>query len=134
VGVVEGHAADTAQAAEGAGALVAIHGAEFGDTHGKIAIAAQLRFVDQDVVRAVHGPEHHLLGFEVHGGEHVLVIMGPVAGAFVEVDLGEVGSIDMLVTELALESQDVILEEAADGCAFGEPERQARADLFADRE
>ena len=132
--VVQGHAAHAAETAERAGALVAIHGAEFGNFHGQIAIAAQLRLVDEDMVRAVHGPQHHLLGLEVHGREHVLVIVGPVAGALVEVDLGEVGRVDVLVAEFALEAEDVVLQQAADGCAFGEPERQAGADFFADGE
>ena len=100
--VVQRHAAHAAQAAQRAGALIAVHGAELRDLYRQIAIAVQLRFVHEDVVRTVHGPQHHLLGLKVHGGEHVLVIVGPVAGALIEVHFGEVGRVDMLVAKLTL--------------------------------
>ena len=57
------------------------------------------------MVRAIHRPQDHLLGFQIHGREHVFVIMVPVAGALVKVHLGEVGGVDVLVAGGALRSR-----------------------------
>jgi len=77
---------------------------------------------------AVHRPEHQLLVLQLHGREHVVLEVGPVAGEFVEVALGEVRREDVLVARLALEVEDELLELAPDDRALGQPEREARAD------
>ncbi len=134
VRIVQGHAAHAAQPAQRSRKLVAIHGAEFGEAHGQIAIAAALGLVDEDVVRAVHGPQHHALVLEIHGRKHAVLVVGPVAGAHVEIDLGEVGCADVLVAQAPLEIEDVLLEQTADGGALGQPEWQACSDFLADGE
>ena len=61
VGVVLGEAADPGQARQLARLLVAVDRAELGQPQRQVAIAARLRGVDLDVVRAVHRLEQVLL-------------------------------------------------------------------------
>ena len=57
-----------------------------------------------------------------------------MAGRLVQVDLGEVGRVDVLVALLALQAEDLPLQQAAHRGALGQPERQAGADLVAEHE
>ncbi len=134
MGVVQRHAAHPAEPAQRSRALIAIHRAEFGDTDGKVAVAALLGLVDQDVVRAVHGPQHHLFGLEIHGREHAVLVMIPVARALIELDLGQIRSIDMLVSGGPFALQNVVFEQPANGGAFRQPQRQPCPDHVADGE
>ena len=55
-----------------AGALVAVHRAQFAQAHRQVAIAALPVRVDQDVERAVHGLELVFGVVQLHAREHVL--------------------------------------------------------------
>ena len=79
MGVVQRHGAHATQAAHHTGALVAVHGAQLGDADGQLTVAVEPRLVDQDVVRAVHGPQHQLLVLQLHGRKHALPVVLPVA-------------------------------------------------------
>ncbi len=57
VGVVLREAADAEHAVEFARLLVAVNGAELGQTDRQVAVAPRLGLVHLDVVRAVHGLE-----------------------------------------------------------------------------
>ena len=122
--VVERHAADATETAEDARTLVAVHRAEFGDSHGQVAVTVFFGFVNENVMRAIHRPQHQLLGFQVHRGKHVFVVVRPVSGTDVEVNLREVRSVNMLVAGAAFLFQDVFLEKPANRGAFRQPERQ----------
>ena len=128
VGVVERHRPHAAEPAHDAGPLVPVHRPHLGEADGQVSIAAQLRCVDEDVVRAVHGPEHHLLVLQLHDREHVVLEVIPVAGQLVQIFLGYVRRIDVAVAGLALQLRDELLQQPTDGCAFREPEGQAGAD------
>ncbi len=80
VGIVLGEAADAEQAVHGAGALVAVDVAEFGEADGEVAIALGGIFVDEDVAGAVHGLEAVFGVVELHGGVHILRVVAFVAG------------------------------------------------------
>ena len=54
MGIILREAAHAGHAVQFAGLLVAIDGAELGQADGQIAIAARLRLVNVDVMRAVH--------------------------------------------------------------------------------
>src|SRR6266849_3477277 len=97
VRVVLGEAANAEQSVKDTAALVAIDGAEFGEAHGKIAVAVQLRFVDEDVARAVHGLELVVGFLDFDWPEHaVLVEIGMTAG-LPEVEAHDVRSVDEVV-------------------------------------
>ncbi len=134
VRVVQRHGADAAEPADDARLLVTVHGAELRDAHRQVTVAPELRRVDEDMVRAVHGPEDHLLMVEVHRREHAVAIVLPVPGDFVQVALGDVRRVDMLIARLALLPQDVLLEDSANRGAFGEPQGQSCADELVRRE
>jgi len=63
-----------------AAAFVAIYGAKLGKAHGKIAVAVQLRFVNQDVARAVHRLQAILCVVQLHRRIHVGRVETFVAG------------------------------------------------------
>ena len=67
------------QAVQHAAAFVAIDGAEFGEPHGQIAIAAQLRLVNKDVAGAIHRLELVFGFFDFHRAEHVVFVKAGVA-------------------------------------------------------
>lgn len=73
VGVVLGQSADAEHAVEFARLFVAIDGSELGQPDREVAVAARLRLVDLDVVRAVHGLEQ--VAF-------LLLLPGPQCGDF----------------------------------------------------
>ena len=127
-------AAHPAQSAQHARPLVAVHGSQLRDAHRQVAVAALLRFVNQDMVRAVHRPQHHLLGLQVHRRKHVVLVMFPVARALVQFHLGQVGRVDVLVSGLALALQNVLFQQPADGRALRQPQRQAGSHRFVHRE
>ena len=81
VRVILREAAHAQKAVKHAGALVAIHGAKLGEPHRKLAIAAQARFVNQDVPRAIHGLQLVVVFLDFHRAEHILAIkIGVAAG------------------------------------------------------
>ena len=93
VGVVLGEAADAGHAGQLAGLLEAIDGAELGEPHRQVAVAARLRLVDLDVVRTVHRLEQ--VAFLVL--EPVQQRLGPLARA--SVALSYSGSFDVHACE-----------------------------------
>jgi hypothetical protein len=129
VTVVERHSADAGQAADHAGALVAVHGAQLGDAHRKVPPAVLQRGVDEQVVRAVHRPEDHLLVTEPHGREHVVGVVRPVTRPLVQLTLGEGWRSDVLVAGVPLHVEDVALERRPDGGAGWQPQREPGAHL-----
>src|SRR6202035_2243346 len=72
--VVLGEATHAKKTVKDAAAFVAVDGAEFGETHGKIAVAVELGFVNQDVARTVHGLELVLGFFDFDGTEHAVFV------------------------------------------------------------
>ena len=78
--------------------LVAIDRAELGQPHRQIAIAARLRFVDHDVVRAVHRLEQIVLVVgHLDRRELAVGVVGIVARGLVEIDVADVRRVDRLI-------------------------------------
>jgi hypothetical protein len=134
VGVVLGEAADSQQAVKHAAALVAVDGAEFGEAYGKIAVAAQLGFIDEDVARAVHGLQLVIGLFDLDGTKHVFAIEIGVAGGFPQVESHDVRRVDQVVAALEELVAQPRFDQVSDEAALGVPENQARAGFFLNAE
>ncbi len=134
VRVVLREAADAEEAVEHAAALVAIDGAEFGEPHGKIAIAVQLRFVNENVARAVHGLELVVGFFDFHRAEHAVFVKAGVAAGFPEVEAHDVRRVDEVVAALEEFFAEPVLDNFADEAALGMPEDEAGAGFFLNAE
>ena len=94
--------------------LVAIDGAEFGEAYGKIAIAVEFGFVDEDVARAVHGLELVIGFFHFDGAEHAVLVKAGVAAGFPEVEAHDVRSVDEVVAALEKFIAEPIFDNFAD--------------------
>ncbi len=115
---------------EDARPLVAIDRPEFPIADGEVAIAAQMGFVDHDVVRAVHRLELILAALQLHGGEHVFAIVVDVAAGLPEIQARHVRRIDEFVPVLDVLLAPEILDEQPDGGAFRMPQHEPGADLI----
>ena len=78
----------------GAGALVAVDIAEFGEADGQVAVAFWGIFVDEDVAGAVHGLESVFSVVEFHGGVHVSGVVAFVSGDLPEFAAHDMGGVD----------------------------------------
>ena len=114
VGVILGEATDAQEAVEDAAALVAVDGAEFGETDGKIAIAAELGFVDKNVARAIHGLELIISFLDFDGAKHVVFVKASMAGSFPEVEAHNVRGKHHVVSALLKFFTKPIFDERAD--------------------
>jgi len=127
-------AAHAEQAVEHAAALVAVDGAEFGKPHGKLAVAMELCFVNQNVARAVHGLELIVGLFDFDGTEHAVLVKAGVAAGFPKVEAHDVRRIDEVVAALLQFVAEPVLDDPANQAALGMPENQAGAGFFLDAE
>src|SRR6266566_4412237 len=134
VGVVLRETADAEQAVKHPAAFVAIDGAKFGETHGKITIAAQLRFIDEDVARAVHGLELVVGLFDFDGAEHVFFEKSGMAAGFPEVEAHDVRGKDEVVAALEQFVAEPVLDNLSNEAALGMPEDEAGAGFFLNAE
>src|SRR6266571_1261423 len=134
VRVVLRESADAEQAVKHAAAFVAIDGAELGEAHGKITIAAQLRFIDEDVAGAVHGLELVVGLFDLDGAEHVFFEKSGVAAGFPEVEAHDVRGEDEVVAALEQFVAEPVLNDLSNEAAFGMPEDEAGAGFFLNAE
>src|SRR5467141_176084 len=90
VRVVLGEASNAEKAVQDSATLVAIDGAEFGEAHGKIAIAVELGFVDEDVAGTVHRLQLVIGLFYFDWAEHAVFVEIGVAAGFPEVQTHDV--------------------------------------------
>ncbi len=129
VGVVLREASDARQTVQLARLLVAVYGAELGQTHRQLLVGAGLRAVDLAVVGAVHRLEQVLLALDggVDGLERVLAVLGVVARGDVELLVADVGGDDLLVAVLLLHAAQELLQAVAQRGALREPQRQTLA-------
>ena len=134
VGVVLREAADAEQAVKDAAALVAIDGAKLGEAHGKIAVAVQLGFVDENVARAIHGLELVIGFFDFDRAEHAVFVEASVAAGFPEVEAHDVRRVDEVVAALEEFVAEPVLDNFADEAALGMPEDEAGAGFFLNAE
>ncbi len=132
--VVLRESAHAHQAVHHARSLVAIHRAQFAQPHGKIAIAVQLVFVNQNVARAVHGLELILGVVQLHGLEHVVAIKIGVPGNLPQIAPHHVRRVDQRVAARQVLIAHPIFDDLADAPALGMPENQAGAGEFLDAE
>ena len=75
-------------------------------------------------MRTIHRAQHQLLVLQVHGRKHIFVVVSPMSGTHVEVNLREVWRVNMLVARAPFFFEDVILQKTANGGAFRQPEWQ----------
>ena len=134
VRVVLGEAAHAEQAVQDAAALVAIDGAEFGETDGKIAVAVEFRFVDEDVAGTVHGLELVFGFFDFDRAEHAVLVEIGVAAGLPEVQAHDVRSVDKVVAASEKFVAQPVFDDFADEAAFGMPEDEAGAGFVLDAE
>src|SRR5580704_14262045 len=134
VRVVLGETAHAQEAVEHAAAFVAIHGAEFGETHGQIAITAQPRLINEDVARAIHRLELVFGFFDFHGAEHVVFVKAGVAAGVPELAAHDVRRVDDVVAALEEFHAKPVFDDGADQAALGMPEDQAGAGFIFDTE
>ena len=129
VGIVLREAAHAGEAVQLARLLVAVHGAELGEAHGQVAVAAGLGFIDFAVVRAVHRLEEEFLAGvgRFDGLERVGAVLLVVAAGHVQLFGADVGRDDGLVAGLHLGLAQELLEALAQGRAFGQPQGQPRS-------
>src|SRR5580704_7097390 len=134
VRVVLSETAHAQEAVEHAAAFVAIHGAEFGEAHGQIAIAAQPRLINKDVARAIHRLELVFGFFDFHGAEHVVFVKAGVAAGVPEFAAHDVRRVNDVVSALEKFGAQPVLDDRADQTTFGVPENQAGAGFVLDAE
>src|SRR6266487_4903643 len=134
VRVVLRETADAEQAVKHAAAFIAIDGAKFGKAHGKITIAAQLRFIDEDVAGAVHGLELVVGLFDFDGAKHAVFEKSGVAAGLPEVEAHDVRGEDKVVAALEQFVAEPVLDNLSNEAALGMPEDEAGAGFFLNAE
>ena len=142
VGIIDGEAAHARQATEFAGLLIAIDLPELGQPHRQVAVRPQLAVIDLNMVRTVHGFEQVpvffavLLAFGIqrHGGELAVAVIRIVAAGLIEFEPSDVGRDHGQVAAIELFLLEEVRERLAHGCAFGQPQGQARPYLIAEGE
>src|SRR6266436_4150074 len=134
VRVVLRESADAEQAVKHAASFVAIDSAKFGEAHGKITIAAQLRFVDEDVARAIHGLELVVGLFDLDGAKHAVFEKSGVAAGLPEVEAHDVRGKDEVVAALEQFVAEPVLDNLSNEAALGMPEDEAGAGFFLNAE
>ena len=158
VGIILGETADAREAAELAGLLPAIDGAELSEAHGQITVAAVLAIKDLDVVRAVHRLEEEALDLAgadvVHqraavsllirellksvalydGWKLGILIIREVTRSPVKIELADVRGEDLEVALLIEFLGDEVFKLATNDSAFGLPEWEALANGFIEGE
>src|SRR5229473_3197694 len=134
VRVVLGEAADAQQTVEHAAALVAIDSAKLGKTDGKVPVAVQLCFVNQNVAGAIHGLELVLGLFDFHRAEHAVFVKIGVAAGLPEVEAHDVWGVDEVVAALKQLFAQPVFDNFSNQAAFGVPENQPGAGFFLNAE
>ena len=130
VRVILREAAHAQQAVQHARALVAIHGAQLGQAHRQLAIAAQARFVNQDVARAIHGLELVVVFLDFDRAEHILAIKIGVAAGLPQFQAHDVRRVHQIVAAAQQFVAQPVFHHFADQAALGMPENQPRPGLF----
>lgn len=125
--VVERDRTHPGQPAEHAGPLGPVHAAQFGDPQRQVPPGSAPGPVDQRVMRAERRPQHELVvRRQPHRWEHVVGEEVEMAGKFEEFPFTQWRGEDVLVTGLAFEFPDALLD-GMPGCRSGrQPERQPR--------
>src|SRR5580704_4468965 len=134
VRVVLGETAHAQEAVEHTAAFVAIHGAEFGETHGQIAITAQPRLINEDVARAIHRLELVVGFFDFHWTKHVVFVKAGVAAGVPELAAHDVRRVDDVVSALEEFGAQPVFDDRADQAALRVPENQAGSGLILNAE
>ena len=122
--VIQREGPDPIHPGERARALVAPVVADLGDPQGQVSIAAKLGLIDDDVMRAVDGPELELLAvLELHRRVHVLGVELRVSALPKQVEPRDVGCPHVLIPARELFVDDESFELAADGRPVRQPQR-----------
>jgi hypothetical protein len=89
VTVVQVDASNAVQPAQRSGELVSEHRTALGDPDRKLVGRPRAAFVDENVVRAVHWPQHQPFAVALHDREHRVGVSFEVAGPFVQLGSGD---------------------------------------------
>ena len=127
--VVLSKAADAHEAVQGAGALIAIHGAEFEQTQRKLTIRTLTRPEDQAVHRAVHRLHVVRAVVHLHRRIHAVFVEIEMAAGLEQVRVGEVRREHELIATVFVPVAAVVLHVLAHDGTLGMPHRQAAAKL-----
>ena len=118
--------ADTEQAVECTGKLMAVNKTQFTQTQWQVTIAVLMGFVHQHTARAVHGL--YSIIFIVNLREvHVFFVVIPMAGRFPELAVHNHRRLDFLIAIAAMNFTPVVNQFVADNHAVRMEEREPRA-------
>ena len=117
-----------------AAALVPIHRTEFRESHRQIAIATQLRLVNQDVPGTIHRLQLILGLFHFHRAKHVVLVIAGVAAGVPQIATHDMRRVNQIVAALDQFVAQPGFNDVANEAALGMPEDQAGAGFFLNTE
>ena len=126
VRVVLREAADTEEAVQRAGKLVAVDKAQLAHAQRQIAVGVRLGLVYEHAARAVHRLDGVVLAVD-DGGVHVLLIVLPVAGALPQRAVEDHRRGDLHIAVALVHLTPVVNERVAQHHALRQEEREAGA-------
>ena len=132
VGVILSKTPDAHQTVENAAALVAVHGAEFGNSQGEFPVAAEGGAVHHNVEGTVHRLEEVFLFVHCQGGVHTFPVVVEMSAGLPEAGPADMGGIDDVVVVAIVKVAPVVFDQAADYAALGMPDDKAGADFLVD--
>ncbi len=127
VGVVLGEGAQAHDAVQGARRLIAVAGAELGHAQGQVAIGLLADIEDLDVARAIHRLDRQNLFLRRFADEHGVAELLPVARAFPQAAIEDLGRLDLHIAVVVQPAADIVFQGAEQGPALGVPEHHALA-------
>ena len=119
---------------KGAGSLVPVNSAKLGPADGQITIRAKLVLIHETVEWAVHGLDLIFLILDLHLLEHPISVEIVMAGRFPQVQIGDMGRVNDVITIVDVLRLPKILNVAADDRPLGMPKHEAATSVFLLRE
>ena len=122
-------AAHAQQAVQGAGAFIAVYGAQFGVAQRQIAVAAQVGFINLHMERAVHGLNLVFISVHFHGVEHAFGIKPRMTADFKQMQARNMRAVHHVITALDILVFNPVFQNFAQHAAFGVHQNQPRAHI-----
>ena len=126
VGIVLRKAADTHQAVQRTGFLVAVHDAELTHADRKITVGMGLHFINQHAARAVHRLDGKILIVD-DGGVHIGLVMIPVTGSLPQLTVEHDGGADLHIAGLPVNVAPILDQLVFQNHSLRQEEREAGA-------
>lgn len=121
--------AHTGQTAESTRGLVTVQNTEVGNSHGQLAVTTLAVTEQDEMCRAVHGLESPLALLNIQL-EHIVLIVIPVTRLLPKTNIIHVGSLDLLVSALAVLAAKKRLEGVEDLGSGGKQEGATRGNFI----